>query len=619
MDPSQTTPREHLRQAIDAEIKSLEGSIRTLKHRRNELAPISSLPTEVIEAIFSLLRVPSTSSPSSTLGGKLHCLAWLGVTHVCHHWREIALNQPLLWSHLDFTTVSSDGATEILARAKTVPLHLEAKLCPFDGWDDARFRHFRKELKAHVSHIRHLDLSMEPAQLNRTLNRLTLPAPTLEYLIISCQDNQDEIPDSQVSIPDTLFNGATPRLSCLELCNCAIKWKSSLLRGLEHLDIRSPHLRPSLSDWLDALDEMPQLKTLTLHRASPVANSPPPFDIERTITLPSLTLFDIDSRVRECGLVLAHLILPSLITLRVKAKSHVLDGRDLPEMLPYVTRHAYGLHHTQPLQSVFVRCDKEGVEIVAWTFPDIDLCAKLSDMDVELLNEITTPYTMYSLQVAISGILTPVNRTEVFDMLRPALPLDGIVTLAVEKRTRLDKQFWLRHAPQWPLLRCTQLGSLAASGLREMLLEDNDAGRESPLLPLLTKLVLFDSTFSAPRTLRLRDALMTRVERGIPLGTLDLRRCFATNRAVNLLSGFVTEVLGPEGNFEEKVQKRSRWDSTARGLFVPNDSSGEEDHEEDTDLGLDLEIDGEFWVNEETYDDSNGWEGDFMWSLMDED
>jgi hypothetical protein len=582
MDPSQATPREHLRQAIDAEIKSLEGSIRTLRHRRNELAPISSLPTEVIEAIFSLLLVPSTSSPS-TLGGKLDHLARIRVTHVCHHWREIALNHTLLWSHLDFTTVSSAGATEILVRAKNVPLHLEAKV-PVGDWDDARFEKFGKELKAHIPHIRHLNLSIEPMQLSGTLVHLKLPAPTLKYLYLSCQANQDGILDLQVSIPSTLFDGATPGLSCLKLYNCAIHWTSPLLRGLEHLDIHSPSEWPSLSHWLDALDEMPQLKTLTLDWASPEVtpfNGRFPYKIERTITLPSLTLFDIDTTVLDCGLALAHLILPSLITLCVKARSQ-LDSSELPAMLPYVAGHAHGLDHTQPLQSVFVRSDIEGVEILAWAVPDID-------MDVELPNKIATPHTMHSLQVTISGDFMPTNRREVFGMLRLALPLDSIVTLAVEKGTQLDKQFWLRHAPQWPLLRYVQLGSPAASGFREMLLEDNE-GRESPLFPLLTKLILFDSTLSAPRTLRLCDALMARVEQGVPLGTLDLRSCLATGRAVKLLGEIVTEVVSPEGPFEERAQKHSRWDSVARGLFVVDDSSGEDDEEEDTDSGNDGEL-----------------------------
>jgi hypothetical protein len=56
MDSSKENSREYQRQAIDAEIKSLEGSLRALKYRRNALAPISSLPIEVIADIFSILR-----------------------------------------------------------------------------------------------------------------------------------------------------------------------------------------------------------------------------------------------------------------------------------------------------------------------------------------------------------------------------------------------------------------------------------------------------------------------------------------------------------------------------------------------------------------------------------
>ncbi|KAI9440610.1 hypothetical protein H4582DRAFT_1812230 [Lactarius indigo] len=128
MDATQASSREYQQQVIDAEIKLLEESIRTLKLRRNAFTSISSLPTEIIAAIFS-----------SLLPGTLDRLAWLRVTHVCHHWCEIALNQPLLWSHVDFTTLTSAGTAKILARAKTVPLYLEARV-PTDRWDEARFR-----------------------------------------------------------------------------------------------------------------------------------------------------------------------------------------------------------------------------------------------------------------------------------------------------------------------------------------------------------------------------------------------------------------------------------------------------------------------------------------------
>ena len=66
MDPSKAVSREHRRQAIDAKIKSFEEYIQELKYRRNALAPISFLPIEVIESIFSSLRVPISTLSAFT-------------------------------------------------------------------------------------------------------------------------------------------------------------------------------------------------------------------------------------------------------------------------------------------------------------------------------------------------------------------------------------------------------------------------------------------------------------------------------------------------------------------------------------------------------------------------
>src|ERR1700761_411983 len=100
MNPSQANSRERLQQTIDAEIKSLEESVQALKLRRNALSPISSLPSDVFATIFTLLCIPGTLSQD---GKPVYHLARIRVSHVCHQWREIALNQPLLWSHVDFT------------------------------------------------------------------------------------------------------------------------------------------------------------------------------------------------------------------------------------------------------------------------------------------------------------------------------------------------------------------------------------------------------------------------------------------------------------------------------------------------------------------------------------
>ena len=143
-----------------------------MRLRSNTLAPISSLPNEIIAAIFLLLRSPDTVGQPD-----IHLV--LRVAHVCHLWREIALSHPLLWSHIDFTTVSTAGATEILARAKMAPLYLEAKV-PLYHWDDGRFLALQKGLQTHISRIRHLRISAEHFRLRTILESLISPAPTLD-------------------------------------------------------------------------------------------------------------------------------------------------------------------------------------------------------------------------------------------------------------------------------------------------------------------------------------------------------------------------------------------------------------------------------------------------------
>ncbi|KAH9046757.1 hypothetical protein EDB84DRAFT_1625223 [Lactarius hengduanensis] len=559
---SLTMDPDHLRQAIDAEIKSLEASLQALRYRRNALAPISSLPTEVITTIFTYLHIPVTLSAAFTLDEQIEHsehLARLRVAHVCHQWREIALNLPLLWSHVDFTVVSSAGAAEILSRAKRAPLYLEARI-PFRLWDNTRFSALQKELRDHVSNISHLSISAEPFHLHRILKGLVFPAPTLK-------------------LPFAV------RLSCLELCNCDISWNPPLLGGLEYLHIHTLFERPILTVWLDALGQMPRLKTLALHWASPAA--PPGVslpDVDRTVTLPSLTLFEISSPARDCGFALAHLTLPALTSLCLNAESCDHDGNDVHGILQHVAQHAHGPQDTQPLQSIWFSRSKTCAKILAWTLPDID---------VEFPDQFAGFDSMPSARVTFSVVgkhWSSGYEMIVFHWVMRALPLDGIVTLTAQNsRITLYKIFWLFNAPRWSLLQRVRLTPPAERGFMEMLLEDH-GGRESPLLPSLTTLILVDAALLKRRALHLCDALTKRVEEGVPLDTLDLRKCLATSRAIELLSEVVVDVLGPEETFKTSSQIRS--ESVARGLYLEDesdDSSGvEEDYDEDSaDTGSD--------------------------------
>jgi hypothetical protein len=593
MNPSQENSRECLQQTIDAEIKALEEStgIRVLRLRRNALSPISTLPPEVFAAIFSLL------CPSSPDRNPDHHLARLCVSHVCHHWREIALNQPLLWSNVNFTTLSLAGATEILARAKSVPLYLEARVS--HHWDDDRSSTFRKELQASVPNIRHLCITADHFHLRRTLEGLVSPAPTLECLVLVCHAG---FCDGEIDfvLPDTLFNGSTPRLSCLKLLYCEISWTSPLLKGLRYLEIRLPSImEPTLAAWLDALDELLRLETLALNSASPSA-PPFPFDVERTATLPSLTHLEIFASTKDCALALAHLDLPALTELHVISRdpNRHLNRDDVPRLLPYVVRHAHGPQDTQPLQSVLIRIEGHRAEILAWSVPNIDV-EVLKDPPIFLAE--TLP-----VRVAISftdiSMFSPATSLELLDVAMAALPLDGLVTLIAQDFVIPDELFWFRHAPRWPLLRHVRLAAPIDRGFKEMLLRD-DEGPDNLLLPSLKELVLVGS-ISKNWAL----ALTKRFAQQVSLDLLDLRMCVPYSIEEHmLLCQLASEVFAPDKPYSEaREQLISVWKTAARGILV---------NEADFDLE---ESDYSYSTTDDSDSDNDRW-GDGLDLGVDED
>jgi hypothetical protein len=613
MKPTQANSWERLQQTIDAEVESLEESIRVLeksiralKLRRNAHSPISSLPPEVFAAIFSFACLPGIPS----LGGKPDH-AQIHVSHVCHQWREIALNQPLLWSHVDFTTLSLAGATEMLVRAKLVPLYLEATRaswrCWETRWDGDRFGTFQTELHARVPHIRHLSINAKPRHLRSTLEGLVSPAPTLEYLSLfsrGVSNGWNVRRWDEVFISDALFEGATPKLSCLKLHNCDISWESPLLKGLKYLQILtlSEHARPNLVVWLDALNEMPQLKMLTLHSASPIAPSFP-FDVESTVTLPALTHLDISAPVADCTLALAHLDLPALTWLCLILTNYRNDN-SVQEVLPYIVQHAHGAQDIQPLQSILIRNYSSRLDILAWPVPDIDVEVQVHDPPA-LLG--ATVLTRVAISFRRKSWSNDTAHPEILDAIMTALPLDSLVMLAAQDLDLMDyhialqqdlsrQQFWLRHLPKWPLLRRVRLGADVERGFIETLLEDS-GGRENPLLPSLTELVLASSNVTsgdlrAPWTRCLCDALIKRVEQGVPLEILDLstyRQRPDDSAEIRSLSEIVVDVLGPsfmggpEEDLDATAQKTHRmmtlWGDLARGPFAEDENIDEEDEE----------------------------------------
>jgi len=564
MDTSPATAQDHLRKAIDDEIKAYEQVIQELKSRRNALAPISRLPPETLAEIFSLL------SPSADDSEDVPYLEWIRVTHVCHRWREIALSSPYLWNYISFTEMTLAGIPEILARAKTSPLHFEAyRITPLrKAW----FNAFGRQLEAHISHIRHLRISGE---FQTVLERLVSPAPALVSLTLT---NRSDPYTSGCIIPNSLFNGTAPMLTRLKLIGYSIGLKSPLLKGLQTLEILGPPARAvlTLEEWLAALNEMSQLKTLVLHTATPAVSIDNPLISEphRTVTLPSLTHLNITVSAKGCALVLAHLVLPALISLHVTSESQSRDGDDVRLLIPYVARNAHGPQDTAPLQTILLIGESIHAKIVAWTVPDAN---------VEVCDVRTMIKASASARLVFS--VTSASRwrygtdTVIFDAMLSHLPLNAISTLSAQNHTRLTKEVWLSHAPRLTMLKRALLVPTAVRAFREMIEEDAPPSG-LPRLPQLTKLILSKVSLTALRTYHLRDMLVKRKEHGVPLEALDLRTCIGTERAIQLLSEVVSNVQGPAETLMAGRSAFFNWERSV-GMFDEEEERTDDDKHDD--------------------------------------
>ncbi|KAH9984213.1 hypothetical protein BJV77DRAFT_212406 [Russula vinacea] len=535
MDTSSAGSRDRLRQATDDEINSLQESLLVLKTRRNTFAPISRLPPETLTAIFSFL--PQVLPPSTSVTRRGNP-ARICVTHVCRQWREIALEYPRLWSYINFTKLAPAAMAEILARARTMPLHLEANPV---YWITEKNDAFERQLEAHISHTRYLSIR---GQIHAALERLVSSAPILESLSLSHTSYDTcrfRLP--QLVIPINLFNCITPKLTSLELENCHISWKSPLLRGLRNLKVLNPYT--GTRDWegrelkhlLDALNDMPQLETLILYTSNdteltPLAAAPLKSRSSRVVTLPSLTGLHISASARDCAFALAHLVLPALSWLHVNAESHDQEGRDVRLVIPHVTQNVYGLQGTEPLRTILISGGRARAKVVAWTMPDIEVSVSNTLTSASSPARLVFTATCRDWEYGVA--------TKIFRSLLTHLPINSVSTLITRNSSPLSEGFWLSHARRWPLLEHVLLDHTTTWAFWEMLAES--APPDGPRLPLLTKLTLIEDSLTDTETFHLRGMLIERVEQGVPLEVLDVSACFAADPLIQLLREIVVDV-----------------------------------------------------------------------------
>ncbi|KAI0284068.1 hypothetical protein BC826DRAFT_171019 [Russula brevipes] len=246
---------------VDREVDATMLLTRALLTHRNTLAPASVLPPEVLARIFHLVALAESSPP------EMGSLRWINVTHVCRHWRQVALDDSSLWARISGRSVNTTWFSETLARARNALLEIDL------------FEHQNAEtlsmFTAHFAHTHEFRLRgvVAPHKDDNIREICGLEAPALEHFELAAYTN---FPVVFLRAP--FFNGMAPKLRTFSLSQICVPW-SFIPRGqLSQLKItlgREPIAdRPSSSfgdskSFIDLLINCPVLEILVLESCLP--------------------------------------------------------------------------------------------------------------------------------------------------------------------------------------------------------------------------------------------------------------------------------------------------------------------------------------------------------------
>ena len=351
---------------IDKGIDAARKFLRSLLTYRNTLVPISRLPPEILARVFRLLVLEEPS-----FSGRQN-LGWIKVTHVCQHWRQVSLNNSVLWATIPGIPKSTEWISEMLVRAKNAPLDIEfhagARSSP-----EALLM-----IPPHLSHTRQLHFyNLSTLHSDSIREIFSWEAPALEHFELTVA----AYPPVVITFPDLggnmLFEGHAPRLRELSLSRVVIPW-SLVPRGqltwlqvsCANEDVHSPG---DLNQLVDLLVNCPSLENLVLHSCLPSQLTE--FRHGRTIHLPHLSrlyLYGSTSRIMN---MLKMLKLPSSIRLHLDCISETTSIHNDSEglLLRVISGHFQSpipiefksLTVTTPAQ----RYTENSIYITASTFP----------------------------------------------------------------------------------------------------------------------------------------------------------------------------------------------------------------------------------------------------------
>ncbi|KZV61538.1 hypothetical protein PENSPDRAFT_739828 [Peniophora sp. CONT] len=224
-------------------------------------------------------------------------LEWTRVTHVCSHWRRVALENAILWTTIPLS-LCTPWLQELLLRSRSLPLNVTI---PCDAnWDAVE-----TIISDCIHRIRSITAERGSAIINTILSRY--PAPLLEILDI----DQSTANVDPFTIPADIHT-TIPRLKHLSISAVAFPPDMQYLAPLQltHLSILTATVIPATTELCGLLQALRRVEFLQLENCLPAASE----DIcSQPIPFPHLETLILQGRASSCGAVMRSLVIsPSM-------------------------------------------------------------------------------------------------------------------------------------------------------------------------------------------------------------------------------------------------------------------------------------------------------------------
>ncbi|KAG1749295.1 hypothetical protein EDB19DRAFT_182219 [Suillus lakei] len=228
------------------------------------------------------------------------------ISHVCHHWRLVALNTPSLWTTIDVSPLDSppfERVQTLLGRSKSLPIDIHIDCEPpdddeeedYSGSEDSElgqsphsmtfsdFDNLMSLLVPHMSRWGSIEVAVACYKhmfifLSAVSDPSMAGAPQLEALQLYHHEDAESL--TAFAQPDLvqhfkLFGGIAPRLKSVALWGVHVDWCQEWLScGSNLLDLELAYhtddVRPSWSQFAAILCGAPKLETLSLCSSGPL-------------------------------------------------------------------------------------------------------------------------------------------------------------------------------------------------------------------------------------------------------------------------------------------------------------------------------------------------------------